>query len=120
MEACFSMTVACRRLRRVATLATVLAATALAGTSATAAADNVGYRDGSFDGTSEPTGSKRAESAVWWNDGYWWGNMWDPVSRDFHIFRFNPAFQTWTDTGVTLDTLNATNADTLWDGTHLY
>ncbi len=81
---------------------------------------DIGYEDGSFSGTSEPTGSKRAESALWWNDGAWWANMWDSTSGDFHIFRLDRGTQRWTDTGVRLDTRASTSADTLWDGQHLY
>ena len=85
-----------------------------------AATGDVGYRDQSYAGTSEPTGTKRPESALWWNDGYWWANMFDAVSKTFHIFRLNVPTQTWIDTGVRADNRTNTSADTLWDGTHLY
>jgi PKD repeat protein len=85
-----------------------------------AATGDVGYQDQSFSGTGTPTGTKRAESVLWWNDGSWWANMWDTVSQDFHIFRLNLATQTWQDTGVTVDTRSNTHADVLWDGAHLY
>jgi trimeric autotransporter adhesin len=100
-------------------LTACLALTAPAGV-AEAATGDVGYRDGSYSGTAAPTGTKRAESALWFNDGLWWANMWDPVSKDFHIFRLNAATQTWSDTGVRTDSRSGTSADTLWDGTHLY
>src|SRR3954452_5763072 len=85
-----------------------------------AATGDVGYQDQSFSGTGTPTGSKRAESVLWWNDGSWWANMWDRVSQDFHIFRLDVASQTWVDTGVTTDTRSNTHSDVLWDGSHLY
>jgi PKD repeat protein len=85
-----------------------------------AATGDVGYQDQSFSGTGTPTGTKRAESALWWNDGSWWANMWDRVSQDFHIFRLDVPTQTWQDTGVTVDTRSNTHADVLWDGAHLY
>jgi PKD domain len=81
---------------------------------------DVGYEDHSFSGTSTPTGTKRAESVLWHNDGSWWANMWDTVSQDFHIFRLNVPTQTWQDTGVKVDSRSNTHADVLWDGAHLY
>jgi hypothetical protein len=74
----------------------------------------------SFLGTVEPTGTKRPESAVWWNDGSWWANMWDTQSRHFHIFRFSPHLQRWVKTRSRTDRRADTSADTLWDGSHLY
>ena len=85
-----------------------------------AATGDVGYEGLSFSGTSEPTGTKRAESALWWNDGSWWGNVWDTTSGDFHIFRLDLSTQTWVDTEVTVDTRSSTSADVRWDGVHLY
>ena len=81
---------------------------------------DVGYQDQSFSGTGTPTGTKRAESVLWWNDGSWWADMWDTVTQDFHIFRLDLPTQTWIDTGVTIDTRSSTHADVLWDGSHLY
>ena len=89
-------------------------------TSAGAATGDVGYQDQSYSGTGTPTGSKRAESVLWWNDGSWWADMWSTGAQDFHIFRLNISTQTWQDTGVTIDTRSNTHADVLWDGGHLY
>ncbi len=88
--------------------------------SAEGATGDVGYQDQSFSGTGTPTGTKRAESVLWWNDGSWWANMWSTAAGDFHIFRLNLGTQTWQDTGVTIDTRSNTHADVLWDGGHLY
>ena len=85
-----------------------------------AAPGDIGYEGRSYSGTTTPNGSKRAESVLWWNDGSWWANMWDGSSQDFHIFRLDVATQTWTDSGVQVDTRANTRADVLWDGTHLY
>jgi PKD repeat protein len=85
-----------------------------------AAPGDIGYQDQSFSGTGTPTGIKRAESVLWWNDGSWWANMWDTTSQDFHIFRLNVSTQTWQDTGVTVDTRANTHADVLSDGSRLY
>ena len=74
-----------------------------------------------FTGTGTPTGTKRAESLLWHNDGSWWANMWDPgTRRDFHIFGLDVATQAWIDTGVVTDPRSNAHADALWDGTHLY
>src|SRR5687768_2943455 len=113
-----------RRLRdgvAVAALA-MLALAALAGAApqSTHAAEDVGHEDYRYTGTSSPNGTKRAESTLWFNDGSWWGNMWDPASADFHIFRLDTAMQTWVDTGTTVDSRSNTHADTLWDGARLY
>ena len=85
-----------------------------------AAPGDVGFEGLSHAGTSTPTGTKRAESVLWFNDGSWWANMWDTVSSDFHIFRLNRSTQQWVDTGVRVDARANTNADVLWDGAHLY
>src|SRR5215217_5066062 len=81
---------------------------------------DVGYQDQAFSGTSTPTGTKRAESLLWWNDGSWWADMWDTTSQDFHIFRLDAPTQRWVDTGQPIDTRPNTHADVLWDGSHLY
>jgi hypothetical protein len=57
---------------------------------------------------------------LWFNDGSWWGNLWDTASSNFHIFRFNAATSSWVDTGVATDTRANTHHDVLWDGTTLY
>ena len=87
---------------------------------AASAAADVGYQDYAYAGTSSPNGTKRAESSLWFNDGSWWGNMWEPTSGDFHIFRLDPVTQIWRDTGTAVDTRSGTHADTLWDGQRLY
>jgi PKD repeat protein len=71
-------------------------------------------------GTGTPTGTKRAESVLWHNDGIWWGNLWDTVSGDFHIFRLNTQTQKWEDTGTATDTRANTHSDVLWTGSKLY
>jgi hypothetical protein len=104
-------------------LVAVIAATVLIsclGSAAGTAAADTGYQGPSFSGTSTPTGTKRAESVLWRNDGSWWASMWHTASGDFHIFRLDGATQKWIDTGVPIDTRSNTSADVLWDGTHLY
>ncbi|RJT75667.1 hypothetical protein D6T63_17640 [Arthrobacter cheniae] len=80
---------------------------------------DVGVEDPSHVGTPSPTGTKRATSALWFNDGIWWGNLWDTDSSDFHIFRFDAVTSTWVDTGVATDPRANTHHDVLWDGTTL-
>jgi hypothetical protein len=87
---------------------------------ASAATGDVGSEGPSHTGTGTPTGSKRAESVLWYNDGSWWGNLWDTGTSDFHIFRFNAATQSWDDTKVPTETRANTHHDVLWDGTTLY
>jgi hypothetical protein len=88
-------------------------------TAAQAAPGDVGVEAFSHAGTSTPTGTKRAESVLWFNDGLWWGNLWDTRTGDFHIFRFDATARTWVDTGVTTETRANTHHDVLWDGTTL-
>ncbi|MHA7178938.1 CBM96 family carbohydrate-binding protein [Arthrobacter sp. MDB2-24] len=87
---------------------------------ASAAEGDVGVEGPSHAGTGSPTGSKRATSALWFNDGLWWGNLWDTASSDFHIFRFDTATSSWVDTGVATEPRASTHHDVLWDGTTLY
>ena len=90
-----------------------------AAASATSVPD-VGHEDGSYDGAgAEPTGSK-PQSKLWFNDGLWWADMFDGVSRTWHIFRLDRAGVAWSDTGVQIDDRPAARADALWDGRHLY
>ncbi|HET8777004.1 MAG TPA: PKD domain-containing protein, partial [Candidatus Limnocylindria bacterium] len=70
-------------------------------------------------GINDPTGEK-PESKLWFNDGAWWGSLWDTASSRYEIFRFNAATQAWASTNVPLDTRSGSRADTLWDGTKLY
>ena len=87
---------------------------------ASAAPGDVGVEGPSHAGTGTPTGTKRATSALWFNDGLWWGNLWDTASSDFRIFRYNGATGSWVDTGVATDPRANTHSDVLWDGTTLF
>jgi hypothetical protein len=106
----------------VALLAAMLLALGVlvAPSKATAAPGDVGVEGPSHVGTGTPTGTKRQESALWFNDGTWWGNLWDTATSDFHIFRFNAATSTWVNTGVATETRANTHHDVLWDGTTLF
>jgi hypothetical protein len=87
---------------------------------ASAAPGDVGVEGPSHAGTGTPTGTKRATNALWFNDGIWWGNLWDTASADFHIFRFDTGTSSWVDTGVATDTRANTHHDVLWDGSTLF
>jgi len=79
-----------------------------------ARAQNVGYRDFSYGKTGDAklTG-ERPESKLWWNDGSWWGSLFDPLTLTYHVYRLNTATQTWIDTGTTLDNRSWSKADAL-------
>ena len=46
--------------------------------------------------------------------------MWDVISKDFHIFRLDPATKTWKDDRVLADGRADTHADVLWNGSKLF
>ncbi|HEY3215276.1 MAG TPA: IPT/TIG domain-containing protein [Candidatus Eisenbacteria bacterium] len=81
----------------------------------------VGYRSFCFgdSANSTPTGEK-PESKLWWNDGAWWGSLWNPASLQYEIQRFDPVSNGWTSTGVAIDDRDASKGDALWDGQRLY
>jgi hypothetical protein len=81
----------------------------------------LGYRDFYFGATvtAEPT-SEKPQSKLWWNDGLWWGSLWNPAANRYEIYRFEVAAQSWTTTGIGIDTRPSSRADALWDGEHLY
>lgn len=86
-----------------------------------AAAGDVGHRGPSTEGidNSAPTGAK-PESRLWWNDGSWWGVLFDTPNNEYRIWRLDAQSQAWVNTGVAVDGRNQSRGDTLWDGTHLY
>src|SRR6266511_4875373 len=86
-----------------------------------AAPPAAGFRDFYF-GTVvniAPTGEK-PESKLWWNDGSWWGSLWDPTSNRYSIHRFDVVTQSWSNTGTSIDTRPSSKGDALWDGSRLY
>jgi glycosyltransferase involved in cell wall biosynthesis len=82
---------------------------------------DTGYLDFSYNPTNatgianSPTGEK-PESKLWWNDGFWWGSLYNAAAGEYRIYRLNWGTQSWEDTGVALDTRDFTKADVLWDG----
>lgn len=61
-----------------------------------------------------------AQSKLWFNDGLWWGVLFDRSSEEYHIYRYEWAPHSWNDTGTLVDERNFSKADALWDGNHLY
>jgi uncharacterized repeat protein (TIGR02059 family) len=81
---------------------------------------DVGFED--MNGTTAgaaPTGSK-PESKLWYNDGFWWGSLYDSGTADFYIWKLDLDTNQWARTTTRLDDRNGTRADALWDGTKLY
>jgi hypothetical protein len=89
--------------------------------SANAQPAEAGYRDFYYGTTvtSTPTGEK-PESKLWWNDGIWWGCLWDPALSQYAVHRLDTATQTWASTGTVIDPRPKSKADALWDGQFLY
>jgi hypothetical protein len=78
-----------------------------------------GFKGPSYTGATAPTGEK-PQSKLWFNDGIWWGSLFNPAAGVFHIHRLNWATQTWTSTNVLIDPRANADVDALWDGTKLY
>ena len=108
-------------LRAPLLLAVLVLAAVVAYAGAAPAADDVGYRDFSYDavGTVAPTGEK-PQSKLWFNDGTWWGSLFNRSAEEYHIYRYDRATHFWNDTGTLVDERNSSKADVLWDGSHLY
>src|SRR5687767_8232581 len=79
-------------------------------TAASAAPGDVGFLGSSYTGATTPTADK-PQSKLWFHDGRWWANMFDPASTDWHIFYLDRAVQKWVDTKVPVDTRPATSSD---------
>jgi len=69
-----------------------------------------------------PTGptAAKTQSKLWFNDGAWWGILFDGSSEEHHIYRYDDTKDAWSDTGTLVDARNTFRADALWDGPHLY
>src|SRR5512144_506687 len=101
-------------------LVTAVLGMLLPGSPASAAEGDAGYQGASYAGAGTAPTADKPQSKLWFNDGLWWADMFDTVSRTWHIWTLNRSTQTWTDTGVRTDHRPSTRGDTLWDGTHLY
>jgi hypothetical protein len=125
---CADMPGACPRVHRSAkgssgkrAVLILLTLVLLAAASPAAARAATGYRDFSWaaQGLNGPSAEK-PQSKLWYNDGSWWGDMYDVSSSTWRIFRLDLATQQWVATPTATDSRTATWPDTLWDGTHLY
>jgi len=65
--------------------------------------------------TQHPPGAG-PESKLWWNDGSWWGSLYNPSAQAYHIYRLDNTSRTWVDSGTALDNRPGSKADVLWDG----
>ena len=100
-------------------VAVVLTALGLMAVTSQASAETIGFRDFSYGSATAPTGQK-PQSKLWFNDGQWWGSLFNPSTTDFEIHRYSWASHTWTTTGTLVDERQSAYMDTLWDGTKLY
>jgi hypothetical protein len=111
-----AVTTPAARTLTAAALALVIAFALALAPSARAA----GTRDFSYAGATQPSAptADKPQSKLWFNDGSWWGSLWN--GADFTIHRFDVAAQSWTDTKTVIDARSKSHADMLWDGAHLY
>jgi hypothetical protein len=58
-----------------------------------------------------PTAAK-TQSKLWFNDGLWWGILFDLSSEEFHIYRYDLTEDTWKDTGILVDGRNTSRGPT--------
>ena len=86
---------------------------------ARAAAGDVGFQGPPMNGTSAPTGQK-PESKLWFNDGRWWGILYDTSAKGFRIWQYDWAANSWANTSMLVDKRSRSSSDALWDGSRLY
>jgi PKD repeat protein len=92
----------------------------------TGVAVTAGYRDQSYGDPAAPGADDvtagRNQSKVWFNDGRWWGLVFDrgTTTAKFRIYQFNMANQGWTTTGVAVDDRNRSHGDVLSTGSTLF
>ena len=75
-----------------------------------------GYADFPHTGVALPS-SDKPQSKLWFNDGRWWGSLYNTTSKNYHIYWLDLTTQDWIDTGTVLDSRAQTMADILWDNT---
>ena len=85
-----------------------------------AAVGDIGYQGKSFTGSSGAPTADKSQAKLWFNDGLWWADMFDPVSKTYHIFRLDRFTNSWVDTGTQIDNRATSRGDVLWSGGHLY
>lgn len=103
--------------RAAVALATTVALVGF-GTEVAGAVAPEGEYSGPSTGASAPTAEK-PESKLWFTDGTWWSVM-ITGTGGHKIYRLNADSQTWSDTGVVVDTRTNTHVDALFSGSKLY
>src|SRR5687767_11476779 len=64
-------------------------------TVAAAAPGDIGHQGPAFSGLDHAPTADKAQSKLWFHDGRWWANMFDDVSRDWHIFWLDRSTNKW-------------------------
>jgi PKD repeat protein len=85
-----------------------------------AAEGDIGYQDQAYNGSGGAPTADKPQSKLWFNDGSWWADIFDAVSKTYHVFRLDRSTEKWVDTGTQIDSRPSTRADMLWSGGHLY
>jgi hypothetical protein len=80
-----------------------------------------GYKDFSYGNRVyfRPTAEK-PQSKLWWNDGLWWGFLWDDSAAVYRIHRLDVSSQSWTSVGPNAGNDASSIVDVKWDGNLLY
>ena len=75
---------------------------------------DVGFRDHYYgeEVISGITGEK-PESKLWWNDGCWWGSLWNLAAQEYQIYRLDLTAQGWESTGIAIILLKSLGGTTL-------
>jgi hypothetical protein len=87
--------------------------------SAEADEGQIGFLGPSSGSVYAPTASEM-QSKLWFNDGTWWGSLYNQLSGQFEIFRYDAATRSWITTSNVIDKRKVSRADCLWDGNHLF
>jgi hypothetical protein len=78
-----------------------------------------GYQGPYYGQAVAPSGEK-PQSKLWFNDGIWWGVLFNNETRNHEVYRFNWDAKTWSTTSLVVDRRIRASADVLWDGGKLY
>lgn len=93
---------------------------------ASAAEGDVGFQGPSTAGASTTVGThltgQKPESKLWWNDGRWWADLWEPTSQQWRLSWLDRSAtpESWVYTDLELDDRASSRADILSAGNTLY
>ncbi len=76
--------------------------------------DNIGFEDFAAGAAGTDATADKPQSKLWWNDGIWWGVLFDSDLNKYTIHKLNWPNQ-WVTTGVAIDDRAKSRADALWD-----